>query len=179
MMHLCKNEAICGGCLDFKTPVGLSFLAMKGLTKRLSHVGRLSLVCEHQFDVPISGSVGKPFYFYHVRKGGQEKGFVVGELQKMRLRPATMYESTSLAHAGFQRIRAAVECIDRGWFTLRDSVPFVCLATTMVADDLRFHPVLNCRSGREMWVEGTIGEECLPLDGLVPVTNHGFQHWNP
>ncbi|MEI6190751.1 MAG: hypothetical protein WCP24_00100 [bacterium] len=174
-----KNGVILGGCLAFKTPVGLSFSAMKGLTKRLALVGQMNLSCEHDLDVPVGESIDKNFYFYHIRKGGQEKKFVIGELREMRLRPSSLSEATSLAHVGFPKLHAAVACIDPEAMIFGDVVQMVCLASTMVTDDQRFHPVLKCRSDREMWVDGCMCGENLILDGLVPVTDYRFDCWKP
>jgi hypothetical protein len=172
-----NGEVILGGCLDFKIPAGLSCSAMKGLTRELASSGHPNITCEHQIEVLIDDSIGIPFYFYHIRMGAQEKDFVIGELREMHLRPASMYESTSLASLGFHKLHSAVACIDPKSVLFMDLVRLVCLTTTMVADDLRFHPVLKCKADREMWMErASFGTE-LPLDALVPVTNHRFDSW--
>jgi hypothetical protein len=171
-----KNDSpkcvIVGGCLDFKNPAGLSFSAMKGLTRELASSGHPNLHCEQSFDVPIQYSIGAHFYFYHIRSGGQEKSFIFDELRKMHLRPASLYESTSLANVEFSRLRSAIACIDPRNNLFREFVPLVCLAVTMVADDHRFHPVLKCRVDR-----GMVVGQSLPIDGLVPVTDHCFDCW--
>ena len=176
MMKIRSNGVILGGCLDFKTPVGLSFSAMKGLTKRLASTGHSNLNCEHHLDVPVQDSVGVPFYFYPVR--GQEESFVISQLQEMRLRPGSLAECTSLAHVEFSKLLSAIACIDPD-DSFQDLVPLVCLATTMIAELHKFHPVLKCRPDREMVVDGAICGESLTLDGLIPVTDRQFKRWKP
>ena len=172
-----KNGIILGGCLDFKIPAGLSFSAMRGLTKKLSCGGRPIPSCEHQFVVTITDSIGAPFYFYHIRKGAQEKDFVVDELQKMHLRPASLHESTSLASLGFHKLHSAVTCIDPKSVIFMDLVQLTCLTSTVVAGDQIFHPILKCKAGRDMWMDVAMCGESLPLDSLVAVTDRSFDSW--
>jgi len=173
-----KNGVILGGCLDFKIPASLSFLAMEGLTKKLSLGGQPnSPSCEHQFVVKIEASVGAPFYFYHIRKGAQEKDFIVDELQKMHLRPASLHESASLASLGFHKLHSAVACIDPKSILFMDQVLLTCLTSTVVAGVQSFHPILKCKAGRDMWMDVTVCGESLPLDSLVAVTDRCFDSW--
>ncbi len=173
-----KNGVMIGGCLDFKIPAGLSSSAMSGLTKKFAYGGQPVLNCEHQFVVPIDGSVGAPFYFYHIRKGAQEKDFIVGELQKMHIRPASMDESASLTSLGFHKLHSAVACIDPKSILFMDLIQLVCLTSTVIAGDQRFHPILKCKAGRDMWMDISMCGESLPLDALIPVTDRGFDSWN-
>jgi hypothetical protein len=176
MKKISSKGVIVGGCLDFKNPVGLSFSAMKGLTRELALSGHPNLHCEQSFDVPIDGSIGAPFYFYHIRKGAQEKDFVVGELRKMHLRPACLYESTSLASLGFSKLHKVASFVNPN---KEDTlVQLVCLASIMIADDQRLYPLLKCRADRDMWVDGATCGENLPLDAFIPVTDRCFNCWN-
>jgi len=180
MAKIRKNGVILGGCLAFKKPVGLSYSSMRGLTKRLASTGHPNLTCEnHISDIPVQDSVGKDFYFYRIREGGQEKSFVINQLREMRLRPASLAESASLAHVEFSKLRSAIGRIDLENNLFQDLVPLVCLATTMVADTQKFHPILKCRPDREMVVDGAMCDTDLILDGLIPVTDRQFECWNP
>ncbi len=177
MKRFGNNGVILAGCLDFKIPAGLPLSAMRGLIKKLSIGGRPNLSCEHQFVVPIEGSIGVPFYFYHIRKDAQEKDFIVNELQKMHLRPASLHESTSLANLGFHRLRSAVTCIDPKSVIFTNQVLLTCLTSTVIAGVKNFHPILKSKAGRDMWMDVAMCGESLPLDALVAVTDHRFDSW--
>ena len=156
--------------MSIQTPLG-----------KFSAANNRRLAYKHWLNVTASESIGKGFHFLRVGEGFGEISRTLEILRDLRLRPAVMSESFSIARLPFSQIRtAAIQTVKKSeeHGSFRSKVCLLCVGTEMIMDGMQFGALMICEDQMPGVVVNVINtSHKVHHKVCIPVTSHLYERW--